>query len=190
MSMSKLGFLCLLAFTSFCLVPGLCLAEPTPPLGELMSQEEIAFWDRSITPDGSNLPAGGGSVKEGEAVYLAKCAACHGTDGRGQHPMVALAGGQGSLTTAKPIKTVGSYWPYATTLFDYIRRAMPFGQQKSLTDDEVYAVTAYVLYINALLANQSTLEKDVLQTLKMPNNEGFVESSLLRNSSQHRFTAH
>ena len=111
MSMPKLGLLCLLAIPSFCLTPDLCLAGPTPSLGELMSQEEITFWDRSITPDGSNLPAGSGSVKEGEAVYLAKGAACHGEDGRGQAPMVALAGGQGSLTTAKPIKTVGSYWP-------------------------------------------------------------------------------
>ena len=173
MSMSKLGFLCLLAFTSFCLVPGLCLAEPTPRLGELMSQEEIAFWDRSITPDGTNLPAGGGSVKEGEAVYLAKCAACHGKDGRGQHPLVALAGGQGSLTTAKPIKTVGSYWPYATTLFDYIRRAMPFGQQKSLTDDEAYAVTAYTLFLNGIIEANTRLTPANLHTVVMLNGGGF-----------------
>ena len=177
MSMSKLGFLCLLAFTSFCLVPDLCLAGPTPSLGELMSQEEIAFWDRSITPDGSNLPAGSGSVKEGEAVYLAKCAACHGEDGRGQHPMVALAGGQGSLTTAKPIKTVGSYWPYATTLFDYIRRAMPFGQQKSLTDDEVYAVTAYVLFANDLVSGNAQLSSSRLPNIAMPNHGHFSYQS-------------
>jgi cytochrome c len=139
-----------------------------------MSQEEIAFWDRSITPDGSNLPAGGGSVKEGEAVYLAKCAACHGEDGRGQHPMVALAGGQGSLTTAKPIKTVGSYWPYATTLFDYIRRAMPFNQQKSLTDDEVYAVTAYTLFLNGIIEKNSCLRNLDLSTVLMQNRKGFV----------------
>ena len=138
-----------------------------------MSQEEITFWDRSITPDGTNLPAGSGSVKEGEAVYLAKCAACHGTDGRGQHPMVALAGGQGSLTTAKPIKTVGSYWPYATTLFDYIRRAMPFGQQKSLTDDEVYAVTAYTLFLNGVFDAHSRLTPANLNMVAMPNGSGF-----------------
>ena len=173
MSMSKLGFLCLLAFTSFCLVPGLCLAEPTPRLGELMSQEEIAFWDRSITPDGTNLPPGSGSVKEGEEVYIAKCAACHGEDGRGQAPLVALVGGQGSLTESKPIKTVGSYWPYATTLFDYIRRAMPFGQQKSLTDDEVYAVTAYVLDLNLISMPVLMLSGNSLAEIPMPNSSGF-----------------
>jgi hypothetical protein len=173
MSMSKLGFLCLLAFTSFCLVPGLCLAEPTPRLGELMSQEEIAFWDRSITPNSTNLPPGSGSVKEGEEVYIAKCAACHGEDGRGQAPLVALVGGQGSLTESKPIKTVGSYWPYATTLFDYIRRAMPFGQQKSLTDDEIYAVTAYTLFLNGVIDAHSRLTPANLNMVVMPNGGGF-----------------
>ena len=173
MSMSKLGFLCLLAFTSFCLVPGLCLAEPTPRLGELMSQEEIAFWDRSITPNSTNLPPGSGSVKEGEEVYIAKCAACHGEDGRGQAPLVALVGGQGSLTESKPIKTVGSYWPYATTLFDYIRRAMPFGQQKSLTDDEIYAVTAYTLFLNGVIDADSRLTPANLNMVVMPNGGGF-----------------
>ena len=139
-----------------------------------MSQEEITFWDRSITPDGANLPPGSGSVEEGEVVYKAKCAACHGTDGRGQHPMVALAGGQGSLTTAKPIKTVGSYWPYATTLFDYIRRAMPFGQQKSLTDDEIYAVTAFILSLNELISPATIINSKTLRNVDMPNRLGLI----------------
>ena len=138
-----------------------------------MSQEEITFWDRSITPNSTNLPPGSGSVKEGEEVYIAKCAACHGEDGRGQAPMVALVGGQGSLTEAKPIKTVGSYWPYATTLFDYIRRAMPFGQQKSLTDDEIYAVTAYTLFLNGVIDAHSRLTPANLNMLLMPNGGGF-----------------
>jgi cytochrome c len=122
------------------------------------------------------LPAGSGDAKQGAAVYAAKCQACHGEKGMGK-PADALVGGIGSLATAKPVRTVGSFWPYATTLFDYTRRAMPLQAPKSLTDDEVYAVTAYILAQNGIIAETVQMNAQTLPQVKMPNRDGFIDYS-------------
>ncbi len=149
-------------------------AQQSPNLGKPISAEDLASWDISIGPDGAGLPPGSGTVKQGEAVFGAKCQACHGEKGAGT-PNDRLVGGQGSLPGDKPpVKTVGSYWPYATTLFDYIRRAMPFNESKSLTGDEVYGVVAYLLNLNGVIPESETLNAQSLPKVTMPNREGFV----------------
>jgi S-disulfanyl-L-cysteine oxidoreductase SoxD len=150
------------------------LAQQSPKLGKPISQEDLAAWDISIGPDGSGLPPGSGTVQQGEAVFAAKCQPCHGAKGAGQ-PNDRLVGGQGSLPGDKPaIKTVGSYWPYATTLFDYIRRAMPLNESKSLTNDELYGVVAYLLNLNGVIPESETINAQSLPKVAMPNREGFV----------------
>ena len=149
-------------------------AQQSPNLGKPISQEDLAAWDISIGPDGAGLPSGSGTVKQGEAVFAAKCQACHGDKGAGS-PNDRLVGGQGSLPGDKPpIKTVGSYWPYATTLFDYIRRAMPLNESKSLTSDEVYGVVAYLLNLNGVVPESETLNAQSLPKVTMPNHDGFI----------------
>ena len=149
-------------------------AQQSPNLGKAISAEDLAAWDISVGPDGAGLPPGSGTVKQGEAVFMAKCQACHGEKGAGT-PNDRLVGGQGSLPGDKPpVKTVGSYWPYATTLFDYIRRAMPFNESKSLTSDEVYGVVAYLLNLNGVIPESETLNAQSLPKVPMPNREGFV----------------
>ena len=150
-------------------------AQQGPNLGKSISAEDLASWDISIGPDGAGLPAGSGTVKQGEDVFVAKCQACHGAKGAGQ-PNDRLVGGQGSLPGEKPaVKTVGSYWPYATTLFDYIRRAMPLYESKSLTNGEVYGVVAYLLNLNGVIAEGETMNAQTLPRVAMPNREGFVK---------------
>jgi len=144
-----------------------------PNLGQDVKPEEIAAWDISIPPDGAGLPPGSGIAAEGEAVYNAKCAGCHGVEGI-KGPADPLAGGIGTLASKKPIKTVGSYWPYATTLFDYIRRAMPFSAPQSLTNDEVYALSAYILCLNNIIDPEVQMDAKTLPQVKMPNRYGFV----------------
>ena len=157
---------------------GACASPPSermgPNLGRVATAEEIAGWDRSIPPSGAGLPAGSGTARQGAAVYAAKCAACHGEKGAGK-PADALAGGIGTLATAKPLRTVGSYWPYATTLFDYVRRAMPINAPLSLTDEEVYAVSAYVLYLNGIVAENAVMTASTLPRVRMPNRDGFID---------------
>lgn len=145
-------------------------------LGRPASVADIAAIDISIPPDGKGLPPGSGDATAGEMVYEQKCASCHAAGGKGK-PADALVGGIGSLSTGKPMKTVGSFWPYATTLFDYIRRSMPLDAPMSLTDDEVYAVTAYVLAINGLISTEVTLDADSLPAVRMPNRDGFSDRS-------------
>ena len=172
-------------FTSIAsVVLGACASQtPTPgrapALGAPASAEEIARWDISIPPSGEGLPPGSGTAKQGEAVYVAQCQACHGPKGVGK-PADPLAGGVGSLATGKPIRTVGSYWPYATTLFDYTRRAMPITQPLSLTNNEVYAVTAYVLYLNGIIDENAEMNARTLPQVKMPNRDGFIDMSRVR----------
>jgi S-disulfanyl-L-cysteine oxidoreductase SoxD len=145
-----------------------------PQFGQPIAPVEIAPWDISIGPDGAGLPPGSGTVKTGEAVYAAKCQPCHGERGAGG-PNDALVGGIGSLAPGKvPVKTVGSYWPYATTLFDYIRRAMPFPETKSLTSDETYALSAYILNLNGIVGTNDVLDAQSLPKVKMPNRDGFI----------------
>ena len=163
----------LVATLGACATPTQQSSTPGPALGRAATADELRSMAISIPPSGAGLPAGSGSVQQGMAVYVAKCAVCHGDKGTGK-PADALAGGIGSLATAKPVRTVGSYWPYATTLFDYIRRAMPWQQPKSLTNDEVYALTAYLLAMNKVIAADATLDAASLAKIEMPNRNGFI----------------
>ena len=147
-----------------------------PRLGHEATPQQIAALDLSIPPSGAGLPAGAGSVKQGEAVYAGKCLACHGAEGAGK-PADRLVGGVGSLATVSPVRTVGSYWPYATTLFDYVRRGMPTTAPRSLTNDEVYAVSAYILNLNGIIAADAVMNAQTLPQVKMPNRDGFVDYS-------------
>jgi cytochrome c len=144
-------------------------------LGKPATPQEIAGWDIDVSPGGAGLPPGRGDVARGEAIFAAKCAACHGAHGEGK-PMDRLVGGIGTLGEKKPVKTVGSFWPYATTLFDYVRRAMPLNAPQSLTPDEVYAVSAYVLFLNGIVPQDATLDADNLAKIEMPNRDGFVSA--------------
>lgn len=141
-------------------------------LGQTATPEQIRGWDIDVRADGAGLPPGSGSVLQGQAIYQARCLACHGADGaKGTAPR--LAGGQGTLATASPVLTVGSYWPYATTLYDYIHRAMPLDSPQSLTPDEVYAVTAYTLHLNGIVKADAVLDAQSLAAIRMPNRDGF-----------------
>jgi len=142
-------------------------------LGSKATAKEIAGWDIDVRPDGKGLPKGQGSISVGEELYEAKCASCHGLFGEGEGRWPPLAGGEDSLTEDRPEKTVGSYWPYASTLWDYINRAMPFPAPQSLKPDEVYAITAYVLYLNDLVDDEFVLTQDNLASIKMPNEKNF-----------------
>jgi cytochrome c len=135
--------------------------------------DEIKLWDIDVRPDGKGLPAGGGSVERGKSVFAENCAACHGESGQGGIKD-RLVGGQGTLATDMPIKTVGSFWPYATTLFDYIHRAMPYQEPGSLSVDDTYAVSAYILSLNGILPADGELDKDSLPKVRMPNRDGFT----------------
>lgn len=132
-------------------------------------------FDSVINIDGTGLPVGKGSVLQGKSIYDLRCAACHGIDGkqRGNE----LVGGRGTLATMQPVRTVGSYWPYATTLFDYIARAMPYNQEKSLSIDDIYAISAYVLFLNGIVKENAILDKKNLPDIVMPNRNGFIEVS-------------
>ena len=152
------------------------LAE-TPDLGHPATPEEIAVWDISIGPDGAGLPPGNGSPQQGEAVYAAKCLPCHGEKGSGK-PNDQLVGGLDTLTGEQtPVKTVGSLWPYATTLFDYVRRAMPFDAPRSLSNDEVYAVCAYILQLSGIIGEGAVMNAQTLAKVQMPNRDGFIPFS-------------
>ncbi len=143
-------------------------------LGKPATPAAVAAADISIGPDGAGLPPGSGSVAEGARVYAAKCVACHGPDGAGA-PGDRLTGGVGTLRSERPVRTVASFWPYATTVFDYTRRAMPLTAPQSLTNDEVYAVTAYMLSIDAIVAKDARLDAASLPRVVMPNRSGVVD---------------
>jgi len=162
----------------FAICAAICVTGPAPAqapqFGQAIAPSDIAPWDISIGPAGAGLPSGRGTATEGEVVYAANCQACHGEKGVGG-PNDALVGGIGSLAPGKaPVKTVGSYWPYATTLFDYIRRAMPFPETKSLTSNEIYAVSAYILSLNGIIGVDDVLDAQSLPKVRMPNRDGFI----------------
>ncbi len=149
------------------------LAAEGPSLGVELSADEVATADITVMPDGEGLPVGSGNAKTGMSVYLANCIACHGEKGTGGINDT-LVGGHGSLTSDRPQKTIGSYWPYATTLFDYVRRAMPYQTPGSLGNDDVYAVTAYLLYLNGIIEEDKELNASTLADVEMPNRDNFV----------------
>ena len=159
------------------LAVGIAVAEPPPPIGHVATPEQIAGWNIDVLPDGTGLPVGRGTAREGKAIYDAACAACHGADGQGgtSLPGPPLVGGIGTLATAHPKKTVGSYWPYATTLFSYIRRAMPYNAPESLGADQLYAVVAYLLFRNGIAGQDTVLDQASLPQVKMPNRNGFID---------------
>ncbi len=144
-----------------------------PGLGVPATEAQIESADVSVGPDGAGLPGGSGTPGQGEAIFNTKCIACHGSQGMGG-PNDALVGGQGTLSSATPNKTIGSYWPYATTVFDYVRRAMPYPTPHSLTDSEVYALTAYLLSLNGIIAKDAVIDAKSLPQVQMPNRGNFI----------------
>ncbi|HEX5212595.1 MAG TPA: c-type cytochrome [Pseudolabrys sp.] len=149
-------------------------------IGHAATAAEIAGWDIDVRPDGQGAPPGHGSVKEGEKVYMEKCAACHGEFGESAGRWPALAQGKGTLASHDPVKTVGSYFPYVSSVFDYIRRAMPFGDAQSLSNDELYAVTAYALNLNDIVDDKFVLSKETWAKVKMPNANGFYDDDRIK----------
>jgi mono/diheme cytochrome c family protein len=144
-------------------------------IGQSATPAQIAGWDIDVRPDGEGAPPGQGSVKQGEEIYMNQCAACHGEFGESAGRWPQLAQGKGTLATNDPVKTVGSYYPYLSSVFDYIRRAMPFGNAQSLSNDELYAVTAYVLNLNDIVDDKFVLSKKTWAQVKMPNAGGFYD---------------
>ncbi|MFN3613325.1 MAG: c-type cytochrome [Rubrimonas sp.] len=168
------------ALTIAALFAGAPALADGPVLGRIALPEEIAAWDIDVRPDGEGLPDGRGTVADGEIVYTDQCAFCHGDFGEGIDRWPVLAGGHGSLTHDRPEKTIGSYWPYLSTVFDYVRRAMPFGNARSLTDDEVYAVTAYLLYLNDIVEDEDfELSRENFTTIRLPNEAAFIPDDRL-----------
>ena len=154
-----------------------CLGQGRPELGQMRSATDIAAWDISISPDGAGLPPGGGTAKQGDVIYATKCASCHGEKGAGNPNEPTsdvsagpLVGGQSTLAGNRGV----SYWPYATIVFDYVRRAMPWGAPKSLTDQEVYSLTAYILHLNGIIGEADVINAQTLPKVQMPNRDNFI----------------
>lgn len=160
---------------STALLAGACNAQ-SYGLGKPATLREVAGWNIDIAPDGKGLPEGSGSVSQGKSVYDFMCAACHGAKGEGK-PADRLVGGKGTLNTDRPIKTIGSFWPYAPTIYDYIYRAMPYAAPQSMTPDQVYAVTAYLLHLNGIVSADAVMNAAALPKVQMPNRSGFVSDS-------------
>ena len=154
---------------------------PTYNLGRTPSAEEIRAWDFAIGPEGKELPPGSGTAQEGAKIYAQKCAACHGPTGtegevsaKGRRPAPPLVGGKDTLNTPKPVRTIGSFWPFATTIWDYVYRTMPWNEERSLSANEVYAVTAFLLYRNGIIQESDVIDARSLPKIQMPNRNGFV----------------
>lgn len=149
-------------------------APQGPELGESISKEELTAYDIGVMPDGTGLPEGSGTVKQGDKLYQEKCLACHGEGGVG-NTGEQLAGAINKLTDEWPEKTIGTYWPYATTLYDFTRRSMPMNQPGSLTNDETYALVAYMLYLNNLIDENTVMDAEAVNNFQMPNKKGFIK---------------
>ncbi|PTQ74515.1 c-type cytochrome [Celeribacter persicus] len=143
-------------------------------LGRAALPEEIAAWNHDISPNGEGLPVGSGSVEDGEMIFSENCAVCHGEFAEGVDNWPKLAGGDGTLADKDPLKTIGSYWPYLSTVYDYVRRSMPFGAAQTMSDDDVYAITAYLLYSNYLVDDDFVLSNENFLEVEMPNAGGFI----------------
>ncbi len=167
--------------TAFCIVCFVIAGATGTPgqnqqykLGRRATPEEIREFDISVAPDGTGLPKGSGTVTQGQRVYETLCANCHGDRGQGVAQYPALVGGQGTLRSNNPVRTVGSYWPYATTVWDFIHRTMPYVQPGTLTPNQTYAVIAFILYLNGIVDEKAELNDVTLPHVKMPNRNGFV----------------
>ena len=143
-------------------------------LGQLATAEQVAGWDIDVRPDGLGAPVGAGNAFDGEEVYAERCASCHGDFGEAVDNWPVLVGGEGTLNGHDPVKTTGSYWPYASTMYDYIYRAMPFGEAQSLTHNETYQIVAYLLYMNDIIDDEFELNQENIGTIEMPNRDGFM----------------
>ena len=154
-------------------------------IGQPATTEQIAGWDIDVRPDGAGAPPGKGSVKDGEKIYLERCAFCHGEFGESAGRWPQLAQGKGTLASNDPVKTVGSYFPYVSSVFDYVRRAMPFGDAQSLKADELYAVVAYVLFLNDVVDEKFVLSAETWPQVRLPNERGFIDDD--RESSERAF---
>lgn len=152
--------------------PRLATAQ-SPQLGKKVSEADLKAWDISVHSDGTNLPPGSGTPAQGAKIYAQKCAACHGPNGKGG-PNAALVGGAPLTQGINTTKTIANFWPYASTVFDFTRRAMPWAQPRTLTDDEVYALTAYLLALNKLIGENDVMNAETLPKVKMPNRDGFI----------------
>ena len=142
-------------------------------IGKLATKVEVAGWDIDVRPDGVGAPKGSGNAIDGEEIYVNRCAACHGDFGEGVDRWPVLVGGDGTLASHDPEKTTGSYWPYASTIFDYVYRSMPFGEAQTLTHDETYKIVAYLLNMNEIIDEDYVLSEKNIGKIKMPNASGF-----------------
>jgi S-disulfanyl-L-cysteine oxidoreductase SoxD len=147
-------------------------------VGRAPTTDEIRTWDTAVGPAGKELPPGSGTAKDGAEIFADKCAVCHGPAGEGSQMAPRLVGGQGTLKTPQPVLTIGSYWAFATTIFDFINKAMPRGQEGSLKPDQVYALTAFLLYKNEIVKETDVLDARTLPAIKMPNRNGFIPQQL------------
>ncbi len=168
-------------FLKFTLIAGLTISATATAvwsgeygLGRPALPEEVAAWDVNVMPDGRGLPEGSGDVWTGEQVFIENCAVCHGDFAEGVGNWPKLAGGEGTLANEDPLKTVGSYWPHLSTVWDYVNRSMPFGNAQSLSPDDVYAITAYILYSNFLVEDDFVLSHENFAEFEMPNADGFI----------------
>ena len=143
-------------------------------IGKLATKTEVAGWDIDVRPDGVGAPKGSGNAIDGEEIYVNRCAACHGDFGEGVDRWPVLVGGDGTLASHDPEKTTGSYWPYASTIFDYVYRSMPFGEAQTLTHDETYKLVAYLLNMNEIIDEDFVLSDKNIGKIKMPNASGFL----------------
>lgn len=144
-------------------------------IGRVATPEEVAAWDIDVRADGKGLPKGRGNAAEGEVIFAQKCASCHGDFGEGKNRWTVLAGGRGSLKSENPVKTVGSYWPYISTAYDYIYRSMPFGDAQTLKPDEVYALIAFILLMNDIIGDEEfELSNETLVGVRLPNEKNFI----------------
>ena len=163
------------------LTAGIAVRAQTPDyknVGRAPTSDEIRAWDKAVGPAGRELPPGSGSAKEGAEIFADKCVVCHGPGGEGSQMAPRLVGGKGTLTTAQPVLTIGSYWAFATTVFDFINKGMPRGQEGSLKPDQVYALTAFLLYKNDVIKEGEILDAKTLPLVKMPNRDGFIPPQL------------
>lgn len=166
------------ALLAGCAITGAATAEEAKKygLGRAATPEEVAAWDIDVRPDGKGLPVGKGNAAKGEAIFAAKCAICHGDFAEGVDRWPVLAGGRDTLKSQNPVKTVGSYWPYLSTAFDYIHRAMPFGNAQTLKPDEIYSIIAYILMMNDVITDdQFELSNKNFTTIHMPNEKNFID---------------
>ena len=168
--MSRLRILCVLGLLAACVFA----QTGRYNIGREATPDQVRARDISVRPDGLGLPPGHGTPQDGSAIYVAKCSSCHGAHGEGTAHYPALVGGQGTLTGAKPLLTVGSYWPYATTVWDHIHRTMPYTDPGTLTPNETYSVTAYILFLNGIVDEHTDLNEKTLPKVQMPNRDGFV----------------